>query len=811
MSPVQNVLQVLSRPPGSLAYHVVLLFALEAMAGMAWQEWQRMRRQEYRQMTWGFLVLVIVRFVWAALEGLRWWGAFSPATLAWLWPPSHDALIVLSWALLLVSFLPLLLAQPLTKGLLRGIVAGIAVLLLWSVATALLWRATAAAGPAYERQWIAYLWAALQTALAAAGAYLALFRDPERRIWLGSGFLFLLLGQIGCLVQWSLSGPESAHGWTRLAELIAFPLLALVMHHGITSDLYAYSQELKAVSEESSRQTRELLFLLETSKATSSSLALDEVLESVVENVVLALNADQCAIAAPSTEDPEHWQVIATYDPLHADRLTLPGVGRVAATFDLCDHPVLKQVVEQKQPVIHPFAEDVSSAREIFQWMGSVETGPAIVQPLVSHGRVLGLLLVGNARSKRPFSQSDGDLCQALATQVATAMENARLYKEMEAQAQRLQHLLDLRQTERSLGHAILESMAEGVLVSDIQNKIILANAAAATILGQQPESLQGQNVYAFLTNLPESLRSGAKTLPQILAESGRSSLAIFSRLDGVETQFPKFISASLAPMLDEGGAFAGTVAVLREVSHEVASEQARNSFVAAVCRELRTPLTSMRGYLGLLLEEAVGPLNPTQRRFLEKAHHHAARVVEMANDLVDVAEIGPLGIELSRQPTDIAAVIASSLVSVQGLIEERKLTVDVDLQRGLPSLMADPARLEQVMVNLLDNACKYTPPGGRIEVRAALAGDGAPPYLAVSVKDTGVGISPEEQNRIFEEFYRAENPFMLEAGGAGLGLAVVKALVEAHGGRVWVESEPNAGSTFSFILPVVETAQEAS
>ncbi len=805
MSSINSILWVLSNPPGSMAYHLVALLALEAMAGMAWEEWRRMRRHEYRQMAQGFLVLLILRAIWTVFEALRWRGVFAQVTLARLWPPLGDLILFLSWGLLLWSFLPILFSSLPAKRLsLIGGLGAFAALGLY-LASALLWWQTSMSSVqvAYHEHWLSYLWAGLQLLLLGMATFIVLWRSFDQRIWLSASFLMLLLGQIGRLVQWYVVGLEGANGWVNIAELAALPLLVLTVHQSIVSDLYSYGQEFKTVSEESLRQTRELLFLLETSKATTTSLSLPRVLEGIVENVAPALNADQCAIALPCENG--RFQIVAAYDPLQGERFVPAEERQPGPVFDLEAHPTLKHVVEQRQQVISNHMESTEAAQELFRLLGSTRTGPIIVQPLVGHERVLGLILVGNARSGRPFSQSDGNLCQALANQVSAAVENARLYEDVEAQAEQLQEALRVQEIESSKNQAIVESIADGVIVSDDQGKIILANVAATRILGLSRQSLMEKELRELYPNLPPSAQTPPMTLLEALAASGdRQAFQAVSKIND------KMVSASLAPVKDGSGNLLGVVAVFRDISKEAEAERAKGDFVATVSHELRTPMTSIRGYIDLLAGQVVGPLNPTQVKFLEKIRYNTTRMMEMVNDLIDISEIGPGGIEIHPQPVNIADIIAAASVAVQEAIEQKKMTLNFHLQEKLPPIKADPNRLKQIIVNLLDNACKFTPAGGRIDVRAEARSDGkggieAQNYLLVSVTDTGVGIPPEEQGKIFERFYRVQSPLMVEAGGAGLGLSIVKALVEAHGGRVWVESEPGVGSTFSFVLPITE------
>lgn len=804
MNPLDTILAVLSNPPGAMAYHLVVLFGLEAMVGMAWEEWRRMRRQEYRQMAYSFIALLLIRVVWIVLETLRWRGVLDPNVWGWLWPPLYDLFLLLSWGLLLWSLMPFLRSGISAKQRLVLGVSLAAVMLVLYIATSVIWRQNllSTATVSYYAHWVSYLWMSLQLLVLVVAVLGTLRQGIEHRIWLGTAFIFLLLGELGRLAYGYMGQGELAAGWISVAELAAFPLLVLTVHQGIVTDLYSYGQEFKTVSEESLRQTRELLFLLETSKATASSLDLGTVLDGIAENVALALNADQCAIALFSAEQPDELRIVANYDPLEGDRFIQPEGRQMGPVVDLEAHSLLKHVVQHQQQMISANLEENEASRELFRLMGSAKTGPAIVQPLVSHDRVLGLILVGNGRSGRPFTQSDGSLCQALANQVSTAVENARLYRDLELQAQRLEETLRDQEIESSKNSAIVESIADGVIVSDTEDRIVLVNDAASALFGLSREAIQEKAIVELYPGLPAEVRSGERTLLQaVAAEEAGEGIATSAQVDD------KLLSVRLAPVKNSDGALLGVVAVFRDITKETVAERAKSDFMAAVSHELRTPMTSIRGYVDLLSGEVVGPLNAAQQKFLEKIRYNTNHMVEMVNDLIDVSEISAEGIEIAPQPVDLAEAIGGAGVAVQEMIEQKKLDLTFHLQEGLPPVLADPNRLQQIIVNLLENACKYTPPGGHIAVHAELRHEGAAgtpsgDYVLISVEDSGVGIPPEELPRIFERFYHSPNPLVAEAGGAGLGLSITKALVEAHGGQISVESEVGKGSTFTVALP---------
>jgi signal transduction histidine kinase len=782
-----NLLQLLDRPPASMAYLVIVLFALEAMVGMAREEWRRMRRQEYRRISWGLTSLFVVRVLWVVLEGLRWRGLLSD----WpVWIPIQELITTVSFALLVWAVTPLM-TSPLSSRRVPPLWLGAtgAALALF-VISLFVWPPAARLGSvAYYGHWLSYAWGAIRLVLMAGSLFVTFTRGGDFPVWLGAAFSALFLGDVAWIAQSFFVDGDFLSVWVRIAEMVAYPLLALALHQSIVADLYSYGQEFKTVSEESLRQTRELLFMLETAKATTSSLDLDDVLDGIVENVVLALNADQCAIAFSAPDDPDAMQIVATYDPLHGDRLAVLGARQPGPTFRISEFPVIGHALAEGQQMISNGSDDNIALQGVFDLLGSSGTGPLIVQPLVSNEKVMGALLLGNARSKRPFSQADINLCRALAGQVATATENVRLYQDIEMQARQMEGLLRIREVEGDQGRMILEGIAEGMLVTDAVQQVIVANPAMEALLHRPKLDMVGRALIEVLPGLPPLPDDGIG-LRQMRSMVEHGGLVL---------------DVEIAALRDEREIYRGVVVIARDVTQPTRSTVARFDFVRLVSQELSPYLESARGNVDLLLEEAVGELNPTQQRFLNKAKYSISRMGEMAQDLVDVSELGPMGLDVRPEPTSIAEILASSTVAVQGQIEERRLTVNIMLQEDLPMVLADARRFGQIVESLLDNACKYTRSGGTIDVSAEIASPavaGDEPMVLVAVKDTGIGIAPEEQEKVFDLFYRAESDLSLEAGGAGLGLSIARALVEAQGGSIWVDSELGVGSTFSFTLP---------
>jgi signal transduction histidine kinase len=224
--------------------------------------------------------------------------------------------------------------------------------------------------------------------------------------------------------------------------------------------------------------------------------------------------------------------------------------------------------------------------------------------------------------------------------------------------------------------------------------------------------------------------------------------------------------------------------------------DELKRTFVASVTHELRSPLGAIESYVKALLRDARG-LSDDERRQLERVRENAARLAHFVSSLLDMAKIERGKLDFHPRLTDVAKVVEDTVLFLKSRAQEEGKALEYRGEPGLPSIGADPDLVTQVVTNLVSNAVKFTRPGGRVDVSLRRAGA----FLEVSVQDTGVGIPPEALPRIFAPFERVRNP--LKAGGAGLGLAISKAIVEMHKGSISARSEPGRGSTFSFTLPL--------
>ncbi|RLC99565.1 MAG: hypothetical protein DRI77_02520 [Chloroflexi bacterium] len=335
-----------------------------------------------------------------------------------------------------------------------------------------------------------------------------------------------------------------------------------------------------------------------------------------------------------------------------------------------------------------------------------------------------------------------------------------------------------------------------GTLLCDEHGNIIMVSQGAQQLTGKSRSILAGTPLQ---TLFDEPLWSQA--VSNLLRKDAQSGEASAVTLDLNE----RMVRAELTRLPGAAGVPGVLAAMLYP---EEGKGTIQTEMVGSLINELRTPMTSITGYTDLLLGETVGILGEMQRQFLLRVQANIERMGRLLNDLIRVTTIDAGHILLSPEPVDIISVVEDAIMSLSVEFSERKLTVQLDMPPTLPPVHADRDSLYQIVLNLLSNASQCSESGTEILVRAQLEEHddqiaGLPDYLLVSTTDTGGGISPEDQSRVFQRLYRANNPLIEGLGETGVGLSIAKALVEANGGRIWVESEMEVGSTFSFILPL--------
>lgn len=390
-----------------------------------------------------------------------------------------------------------------------------------------------------------------------------------------------------------------------------------------------------------------------------------------------------------------------------------------------------------------------------------------ICVPMTAHGRTLGSITLEVNESGRRFDETDLDIARALAQRSALAVENTQLYQEAE---------------HRARAARALETIADGVVLLDRDGVVLLWNEAAATITGRPRSEVVGRRAIEALPGYVES----AERMPL----GGSRPETIPLEIDGREL----WLSFSAVEFEE------GTVYTFRDLTEDRALEQMRSDLVATVSHELRTPLAAIYGAAVTVRRPDMHVDGETRDRLLEIIENESNRLAEIVNDLLLASHLDSGRLQLAIETVDPRALTASVVDAARTHLPEG-VTLDLAAPRKLPAVRADEQQLRQVLVNLVENAVKYSPDGGPVTVRLKRDED----HVLWSVTDRGLGIPASERRRVFEKFYRLDPNMTRGIGGTGLGLYICRELVNRLDGRIWVEANNSKGSTFCVQIPIAK------
>jgi PAS domain S-box-containing protein len=344
---------------------------------------------------------------------------------------------------------------------------------------------------------------------------------------------------------------------------------------------------------------------------------------------------------------------------------------------------------------------------------------------------------------------------------------------------------------------ALLEHIPEGVLMLDVPGNILWVNPAAERIFGREAADLVGRSGHALLAEDPDKLR----------AQTGLINLTPYESIGrrGDGSLFPLEFTVNRLLLSGEKR----MVTIVRDISRRRAADERtratderRRKYFATATHELRTPMASVLGFSELLLKRDFD--QATGRELVEIIHRQASRLVDLINQLLDLARIEAGGKdELDFRPLAVAELVEQTLAGLSGLGEAHRITVAV--APDLPALSGDSQKLQQALTNIVSNSIKYSDPGTPIAVDAFIAAPGAQPAVGIRVRDHGIGMTPEQQAQIFDAFYRADKGSSVQ--GSGLGMTIFKEIIDLHGGAVELQSAPGAGTEITMVLPAIGQA----
>jgi PAS domain S-box-containing protein len=344
---------------------------------------------------------------------------------------------------------------------------------------------------------------------------------------------------------------------------------------------------------------------------------------------------------------------------------------------------------------------------------------------------------------------------------------------------------------------AILDSIGDGMLVTDKSGNILLVNAIAADFLGVDTAKVLQTSV----ANIPLYDEMG-KPLPleeQPMTIALQTARKIEVRVGSMNVEGAKMALAVTATPVLEQGTVIGVIQTIRDVTKEREVDRMKTEFISLASHQLRTPLSAIKWFSEMLINGDAGEMSKEQSEFASNIGASAERMIDLVNSLLNISRIESGRIIVEPRPTDLTELVNGVVSDLKGKTEAKKQTIIVSVHDGLPKVNLDPQLISQVYMNFLTNAIKYTPQGGEISVFVSRKDQD----IVSQITDNGYGIPKQQQDRVFQKFFRAENIVKFETDGTGLGLYLVKAIIESSGGRVWFKSEVNKGTTFWFTIPM--------
>jgi PAS domain S-box-containing protein len=518
-------------------------------------------------------------------------------------------------------------------------------------------------------------------------------------------------------------------------------------------------------------QLRQRDYLLEISRAMTSRLDLPSLLELTLRSAVELLRGQAGLIVLRGRDaGTVRLRVQASYglpaalvrffQPLWAD---LPGLW------------------ELQDPLSRWSIPDLQMRLGLVTAAAGLALSQVVALPLVIEDRLIGAIYIFRTTGAA-FSASDRALLAAFADQAAIAVRNAELYQQVSEE-------------QRALS-AIIDNSADGVMILDAAGRVQVLNRTLARITGWDAEEARGRLAAEVLAL--RDRQGGPIPLPAAGPQRASAAEArAYVEGDVVRRGGPPLtVGVAVTPLYGEEGDLARVIVNVVDITRFRQAEELKSTFVSVISHELKTPVALIKGYAETLRREDADWDRATVRESLDVIGEEADHLTHLIDSLLEASRIQAGGLKL--EPTDVHLARLAEKVVDGFRTQTSRHTFELDFPADFPVVWGDPERLGEVLSNLVSNAIKYSPDGGTVWVGGRADQTGVTVYVA----DQGIGIPAEEQDRIFDRFYRVEAGLQRRTEGAGLGLYLVRAIVEAHGGRVWVESAPGRGSIFMFTLP---------
>jgi signal transduction histidine kinase len=775
----QQVFDLITTNPGNLIYHLILAFSIMGALQAALHIWRSEEFPQGRRMVIGLSLLLGTRLV---LLSIAAWGYFSSAD-AHLWLPVADR-AMMTFALILILWL-WIFPEP-SRGADTASTL-LAFLILCIFLLNQVWWGSHYTEGAFNLQIVSVGWEILAMLILIAGSILLLIRRPNGTRY---GLFMMAVLAFGHIGQMLYSDTTSDYpGIVRFFELAAFPLLWALPNRfnlPISVSQRPAAEPVVRASVEKRRyginpETFQTILSLPSIPVSETGY------QRITKLLAETFFADICMVILPPN-DTGQITIPSGYDLIREIYLQ-----PVAFSNDRI--PLLVSAMNHMRPLRLPASSTSVDLVSLGQYLEIGRTGhllAAFVPPAQGNQPIMGFILISPYTDRR-WSREDQAFLNKIATTIALNMRQSnqldKSRKELEITQQNL----------KSFQNLLAETQAEN---EGLRNELSTISRQALQGFEKETESLANQQKES--QNIIRQLQSEKSRLQEMLQSyDARQDIKT-----GNTSQLEEELKLALTEISQLNNQLLGAEPKFKQAQDPTTSSEGlpvdQAEVITSVAQDLRQPMSSIIGYTELLLGESVGILGALQRKFLERIKASTERMDTLLDDLFQVVTLDSEGLTLRLEPLKLSDVIDEALADTRHAIKERGIVLALDFPDQMPELVADRDALEQILIQLIKNAETATPENGQVKLRVSTyQADTNQKYILIEITDQGGGIPNEDLPRVFSRLYRADNPLIPGIGDTGVGLSIAKSLVEAHNGRIWVDTEPGKGSSFSLLIPL--------
>lgn len=763
------ILTQLTVPPGDLIYYIVLVFAVASALQSAFNHWRLSEFPQTKRAFMGLGVLLFAQVVMFVFSGLGWQRLVDPTVIL---PPLDRAYILFGiiWITWLYGF-------PEPSKAADAIASLLSLLVIIAFALSLLIWQDRAASTSYNQTNDDWAWQFSAMFAVVVSTAILFTRKPDG-MW--NGVILLTIGFLGHVGHFLFPVEGNYSGIVRLAYMAAYPILLTLPQRfavpppsvgGNAAPRPAASTKQDTVSGISERRRYST-----DPKTFHAMLALaaetnpTKVSQAITRAIAQTMLSDLCFMIQ-LTDNSNQLQIAGGYDLIREDMLEGGSLNKNAI-------PMLANSLQRGRPLRMPASSTSADVKGLGDILGLTNPGHLLCVPILTPEKeALGGVLLLSPYSDRNWTAEDQAYLSNIAASLVPIIKRSQTANKLEAQNdQTREKIIDLELHVKELTRQLEIAQTEGQKSN---------TSEIASLLAAQEES--------------------QRIIEQLQAENAEMRMGMSVQPSASVSQMEKELKATLQELahLQNQLAEANMKAHELEKGHVAVKSTEQAEVVASIAQELRQPLSSIVGYTDLLLGESVGILGTLQRKFVERIKASTERINGLTDDMIQITTLEAELNDLKLEAVDLNSVIDNAMSYTSAQVREKNISMNLDLPKKLVPVQADRDALQQILIHLLQNAGAATPFEGTVRLKVQTKNEAGTEYILIQVTDTGGGIPANDIPRVFTRLYRAENVLIQGVGDTGVGLSIAKALTEAHHGRIWVESEHGAGSTFSVLLPM--------